>query len=354
MSDDNGVFPGAAEQPTPRDEPSIRGQTQADPEIEAGSEIVVQVRDALRLLEYAIESGFKRADGSTISHTTIAAIKTTAALIGVASTEPVAAAGEPEIATKAGRAVAKLKSSEWIAFEVAYHDLAVMLSPVTAQTLRNTEAVGGWIFWHMSPAQAFTRWLWLVAIGFAVFVIAGEWGMQRFGPVLDGDVDLENTLMQLFQILIPYGYGGLGACAYLLRSGHQFIYERSFDLRRKPEYFNRVLLGAISGGAIILFVEHVSTDDGGTIALSSAALGFVAGYSTDFLFNTIERIVGAILPKVGIETMRREKESPTRPSTVVDTRGAGLKELLDRLDAATSEEDKKLYRSIVERMRDRL
>ena len=45
----------------------------------------------------------------------------------------------------------------------------------------------------------------------------------------------------------------VGACAYMLRSAHYFIYQRSFDTRRTPEYFNRILLGAISGGAIILF-----------------------------------------------------------------------------------------------------
>jgi hypothetical protein len=101
----------------------------------------------------------------------------------------------------------------------------------------------------------------------------------------------------ILQSLLPWAYGALGSCAYLLRSAHYFIYQRSFDLRRKPEYFNRVLLGAISGGAIILFVNYL-VDDGGTVLhLSSAALGFVAGYSTDFLFNTIERVVAAIFPK---------------------------------------------------------
>ena len=89
----------------------------------------------------------------------------------------------------------------------------------------------------------------------------------------------------------------------MLRSAHYFIYQRSFDVRRTPEYFNRILLGAISGGAIILFVTNLINDDGSSINLGAAALGFVAGYSTDFLFNTIERIVTAIFPKVAVETV---------------------------------------------------
>src|SRR5258705_11987020 len=35
---------------------------------------------------------------------------------------------------------------------------------------------------------------------------------------------------------------------------------------------------------------YLVADDGTVLHLSSAALGFVAGYSTDFLFNTIERV----------------------------------------------------------------
>jgi hypothetical protein len=83
----------------------------------------------------------------------------------------------------------------------------------------------------------------------------------------------------------------------MLRSAHYFIYQRSFDVRRTPEYYNRILLGAISGGAIILFITNLSNDDGSSINLGAAALGFVAGYSTDLLFNTIERIVTAMRSK---------------------------------------------------------
>jgi hypothetical protein len=97
--------------------------------------------------------------------------------------------------------------------------------------------------------------------------------------------------------MILYAYGGLGACAYLLRSAHIFIYKRTFDFRREPEYYNRILLGAIAGGTITLFVNQATGDEGTTVQLSSAALGFIAGYSTDFLFSKIENIITVILPK---------------------------------------------------------
>lgn len=88
----------------------------------------------------------------------------------------------------------------------------------------------------------------------------------------------------------PALYGTLGACVFLLRSLHKHIYMRDFDRRRKPEYVNRIVLGAISGAVIVLLVPPQST-------ISNAALGFLVGYNTDLLFSTIERISNAIFPK---------------------------------------------------------
>lgn len=302
-----------------------------------------QIKDALSLLEYAVESGRKREPEEVLEERIVVGIKTTAAKAAIHGST-LAPSSEPTV----------IASADWIAFEMAYHDLALFMYPVTAQSLEDTRLMGSWFKGERSVAQQFTNTLWMWTISFALFAVFGECWERAYGPVIEGSVDWRDIATSLIQILVPYMYGGLGACAYLLRSAHQHIHERSFDLRRKPEYLNRILLGMVSGGAIILFVEHVVTDDGATITLSSAALGFVAGYSTDFLFNTIERVVGALLPKVGLESIRRQSDRvPKRPSDV-DMSGAGMKEMMDRLAAATEEADKALYRSIIERMRERI
>jgi hypothetical protein len=207
-----------------------------------------------------------------------------------------------------------LSIDQWNKFEQAYYRIASLMSPVTAETLRDTRDTARppgkyasvWVrvrdfFWGYSPAQRFTRELWFWAILFAVFIVAAEWGINYLGQRKDaGSVIGWRTLLQS---LLPWAYGGLGACAYMLRSAHYFIYRRSFDTRRTPEYFNRILLGAISGGAIILFTEYLANAEEGSAAhLGSSALGFLAGYSGDLLFNTIERIITAIFPKVQVET----------------------------------------------------
>lgn len=104
--------------------------------------------------------------------------------------------------------------------------------------------------------------------------------------------------------IVPFLHGALGACAYLLRSCHKFMHERSFDPRRLPEYYNRILLGFLAGGTISLFIDPQST----AVKISSAAVAFLAGYNTDLLYATLERVAGALLPKkiAGAETTRTE------------------------------------------------
>jgi hypothetical protein len=276
-----------------------------------------QIAGALSLSEYVLSTGFQAASGEPVPLDAVAVIQETAAKLGIL------AAGD-EAAPQPGRSVS---AADWNDFERSYYRLAVFASPVTAETLDATRAATSisdesesWrnrLFGN-SPALRFTRRFAFAAIIIAVAILTGECLVYYWG--LDPDTTRYAWQRNLAQILLPWAYGALGSCAYLLRSAHYFIYQRCFDLRRKPEYFNRVLLGAISGGAIILFVDYlVDSDSGDTLHLSSAALGFVAGYSTDFLFNTIERIVAAIFPKDNSDLNPKQQvgkkpASPKRPS----------------------------------------
>jgi hypothetical protein len=314
-----------------------------DAPVVVGQTVQQNIRNALVLLDHAITSGFKTADGQTLPQDVVAIIKAVAAKAGVTDTRRDGKAEAPP----SGVAI---QASEWATFDQAHYRLAALMHPVTAQTLRDTEDAGRWF--SLSPALNFNKLLWVITLGFAAFVIGSDFGLQRYGPVLDGEVDRANTIMQLVQLLIPFAYGGLGSCVYLLRSAHTYIHERTFDIRRTPEYFNRIVLGTISGGAIILFVSEIATDDGGVVQLSSAALGFLAGYSTDFLFNTIERVIGAILPKVGIRSVRQNTPA-TRPALEILSGGTTLKDLVERYEQAQGA-DKDLYKSLIDKLRDRL
>jgi hypothetical protein len=277
-----------------------------------------QVEDALELADYVVEFGIKNADGQPLAFADIATINATAGMLGIL---PVSAGANQGPRASQGA----ISRDQWAAFEEAYYRLAMNTSPVTAETLRSTKAISSdgqtagrlsslseFLLGH-SPAQYFTRRFALATILFAVFVVAAEWRINVLG--LQEDAVAVQTERYVLELLLPWAYGGLGACAYLLRSAHYFIYQRTFDMRRTPEYSNRVLLGSISGGAIILFTNYLVSENATYTHFGSAALGFIAGYSTDFLFNTIERIVTAIFPKVAVETVPKDSSQAAQPRT---------------------------------------
>ena len=150
-------------------------------------------------------------------------------------------------------------------------------------------------------------------------------------------------LMAMF--LIPFLYGALGADAFLLRETTHKLHTRQFDPRRIPENRARFLLGSLSGGVIVLFVSPDVLQTPNTVFnVGGAALGFVAGFSTDFLFDIIDRVLRAILPRGGGIS-----------SDDVDLRADD--ELLQRyrhlMNEAESEERKKILKSVVEDLESR-
>lgn len=297
------------------------------------ADLLAKVRDAKRLLDYAVEVGFRSADGIAVGENIIHPIRRMDLKLRCES-----------IST------CMISAEERSAFDLAYMRLASLLAPVTAASLQatsNSEADRRGSRFPASRAKRFSRLLWVIALLFLLFAVVGEWGLRRYGAPLDGEVDFANTLMQLSQVLIPFSFGGLGATVYLLRSAHTNIHERTFDVNREPEYLNRILLGVISGGAIVLFVNEVSDGNEESIDLSEAALGFLAGYSTEFLFQTIERISAALLPKVGLETIQRSREK--NPPLQVPAGDLTMSQLVE-LHATAGPEDKALYRALLERI----
>ncbi|HEX9582190.1 MAG TPA: hypothetical protein VF970_13895 [Gemmatimonadales bacterium] len=145
--------------------------------------------------------------------------------------------------------------------------------------------------------------------------------------------------------VVPFAYGGLGAAAFLLRAAHGHLHSRTFDPNHIPEYYSRMLLGVIAGGAIQLLITQ-GADESGVIKLSAAAVAFVAGYNSDLLFSTVERISAALLPKVGVSSMRVPEPAPIT--------GLSVPMLLEQLDKAQSEEAREVIRGLLGKIKERV
>ena len=95
-----------------------------DTAIAANERIRLQVENALELANFAVSTGFQGADGQPLTFDDIATIQMAAAQIGVLDIPTV---GAPT-----------LTIDQWVKFEQAYYRLAAVMSPVTAETLRDT------------------------------------------------------------------------------------------------------------------------------------------------------------------------------------------------------------------------
>ncbi len=191
------------------------------------------------------------------------------------------------------------------AFEKGYAKLAVTLAPITVETLRATDDTQGRTFWgntKISDARIWSRKLMLLSALVAAFILFSE-NISRI--IQDEDLaantfgkwhDAWVVVAGILQSLTPFAYGLFGACAYLLRACQKYIHKREFNPHYIPEYFTRLLLGGVSGAAILMFTEAMLTGDG-AVKISASALAFIAGYSNDFLFSFIERVIGALMPK---------------------------------------------------------
>ncbi|WP_187432147.1 hypothetical protein ROLI_031290 [Roseobacter fucihabitans] len=227
----------------------------------------------------------------------------------------------------------------------AYQKLQSQFANVTPDTLSATtpEKEGKM---QTSPAGRYLFKLWITVIVMIVMVLLSNF-LQFYHDFNLTDFEEEwedwdykvSYAYQFSQYMEPFVYGTLGALAHMLRVTARTLRDREFDPSRAPEHINRIILGTLSGGAIILFIAQITDEDGQLLQISAAALGFIAGYSVDFLFQTIDRIVEAILPQVGLSTVQLRQKNARNLDLLAQYR--------DLLNTETDAAKKELLKDVV-------
>ncbi len=120
-----------------------------------------------------------------------------------------------------------------------------------------------------------------------IFTKAGEKTLALGSLVLNG----------MSSYLLPMLYGLLGALAYILRSLATEIRLVTFSTESKIRYRLRWPLGMLAGIAVAWFVNPSESEDplsflSGLAALRPLALAFVAGYSVELFFTSLDRAFG--------------------------------------------------------------
>lgn len=207
-----------------------------------------------------------------------------------------------------------------------YRLLETDLAPVTAISLRATDCEGVSDCMN-TEAGRYARNLWKITYGvlaaiaiLTVFQYAFEFLVPSYAGEYPEGTTWFTFIYKFSLYLVPFAFGTLGACAAALRVIEQQFRQRIFDPRRVPQHKNRIVLGTLSGGVIMMFVQSGGAGSLG-IELTAAALGFLAGYSSDVLFETVDRILRAFLPgedesaKAEVQTAKATRSSVQLQST---------------------------------------
>ena len=119
--------------------------------------------------------------------------------------------------------------------------------------------------------------------------------------MFSGDVDEEQWVAALFQVLggviLPIFYGMLGAGAAVVRTISAKIRDSVLAPRDRMLAIIQLLLGAVIGGCIGLFITPPGAGTNaqpgllGAVQLSASALCFVAGFGVESVFAALESMI---------------------------------------------------------------
>jgi len=203
-----------------------------------------------------------------------------------------------------------------------YQHLEAQLSPVSAASLAATDCQG-YRDCLQTEAGYHTRRLWILAFFVVALIVAlnlFQYGYEFYSLDMakswtDGLVVFTFGYWAAVH-MTPFTYGALGACVYVLRVTEQRLQNRTFDPKCIPQHRNRLVLGTLSGGVIVLFIKAGEASTIG-VELTAAALGFLAGYSIEFLFTVLDRLILALSPGKEINNTEILRQPPLENQVVL-------------------------------------
>jgi len=229
--------------------------------------------------------------------------------------------------------------------EKLYAKVSEMVNPVNILTLRTTsteyEVSRPWwkaIFLGSgSVGRNFFRKLFWVATLIIVVILT-----------LHVLLEAKNAVLIIFE---PFLYGALGAVIYVYKNLTDRYINRTLHPYQLSTDWLRIFMGGITGGLIVhLFgpflpdtIVGMSSDQttGEGLNVTNMAFGFLAGYSVEFFYQVLDKIIHSITPT------SQSQESQVVPSS---PRQVQIELLTKSLKEMTDEEDKAIIRGLLEKI----
>lgn len=186
---------------------------------------------------------------------------------------------------------------------------------INGRTLLDTQSC-----WQdIAPILFLTIILLATAIGNEVLV---SWLSEQVIPEEGWPLFWANLQQHFLQYLMPFVWGGLGACVYLSKGLYDFAQYRAFDRTKVHGIYLRVVLGAVLAAVVLyLFDPTVLSDD--DLPLDYKAIAFLVGLGVKVVYGALEKLVNVLAEKFSLGALRRE------PAQQNDVRAFISKQLSD-------------------------
>lgn len=230
------------------------------------------------------------------------------------------------------------------ALEILYTKIIRLVSPVTIETLRATSSKyaihrpwwSSWLLGSFSVGRNFLRQLFWVGLILLLIMFVGK----HFRVNMSEGAKTKDFLI----FGSPFLYGAIGAWIYLYRTLTRNYSERCLNPQEWPNYWLRLFMGSLAGGLLVHFfmpgANEVPLDNTQSDIMAKATLGLLAGYSVDFFYGMLDRLIQAALPP-------DKKEGDT---VVTTAKQVEIDTLLKRLHETDNEQDKAVIRRMFERL----
>jgi hypothetical protein len=243
-------------------------------------------------------AGTAQPEGIVLGSVDVAEIKALIAYVSGNGLDPDGAVLKPVLEALCEYEEAPRSSENATSLLMAYSRLSKATVPVTGRSLLKTPEV-----------HRFLRPIMGWALFFFLFAAANEafeqWALDALHP--EGGFWYWVAAIQTYclDLLVPFVWGGLGSCIYLLKLLNDKAHERSFDDRLLKGWGSRIWLGAVLG-AIVLYIYDPSKFTGEDIALDAKAVAFLTGVGVKVVYGAIEKTVATLAAKMNLSALRTD------------------------------------------------
>lgn len=153
---------------------------------------------------------------------------------------------------------------------------------------------------------------WLFGLTFILLTLAimneimSGWVSAADAPYTQFQQEIVFFQRHVLLHLIPFIWGGLGACMYLLMRLYNIATHRAFDRARLHGWALRVLLASVLAAVTLYLINPAALSSNG-IPLEAKSVAFLVGLGVKVVYGAFEKLVDTLVEKFNLDSVRRQE-----------------------------------------------